>query len=304
MQNKFHLLAKIFRSEYYLGLFIGAIGFFLLWYQPAISPPISIIVLTFSFSGLFYLCGYLANSIWDAEVEINYKNEKNLIAKAVFELGKPRLKKILFSGLFISILLSILLSFYIKTWIPLLLFFVGVISGVGYSSPPFRWKEKGFLYHSFSLGISAFFLPVFLVVGVLTRDFSISTILLGIGYTFTNYGLEIGNQLKDFEYDKVIGIKILPFISIRKNCFIGLFLIIIGLSTIIFGVIFFFRLSNFQILQISLIELGFHSLPLITYSKGIFINPDKITNIFEDLNYSNWQLLSMTGLLGIALIIR
>lgn len=297
--------SRILRHEYFIGLWIGCFATLILWYRPDVSPPISTVLLTLLFSGIFYLCGFLANSIWDAELEIAYLNEKHELAQGVYRTGKQRLLSLLIIGLGVSLLLSIWLSTLLASFVPVFLFFLGCLLGIGYSAPPVRWKERGFLLHALSLGISAFLLPVLLLVGVLNNGFTWQILLLAIGYACTQYGLEIGNQMKDYEYDKVRGIMTLPLDSLRVSGAIGLLLLLVGNTIVVVMLAAIFELPLKLIIIIAALELIFHFGAIISYTRAM-LKKDKhhIQRAFLNLNYSGWQTQSMLGLLIISILVR
>jgi 4-hydroxybenzoate polyprenyltransferase len=298
-------LSKLFRHEYFLGQAVGWFAIFLLWYRPEISPDIFTIALTLLYSAIFYLCGFLANSIWDADLEIEYANEKRQLAQSVYKTGKKRLLAMLLLGLFISFLLSLWLSIRLGSYIPTGFFLIGSLMGVGYSAPPFRWKERGFLLHAFSLGISGMMLPMLLIVGVMNNGFDWQVLLLALGYTLTLYGLEIGNQMKDYAYDKERGVKTLPFNSLRANGVSGGLFLLSGLTIVIYMLGEIFSLAATLILLVALLAIFFHHRPIISYLSTLSErNGVNIQSLFENLDYAGWQTHSMLGYLFIAVLIR
>jgi len=298
-------LSKVFRPEYFLGQTVGWFAIFILWYRPEVSPGFFTITLTLLFSAIFYLCGFLANSIWDAELEIEYANEKRQLAQIVYETGKKRLLAMLLLGLCISFLLSLWLSIRLDSYIPTIFFLIGSLMGVGYSAPPLRWKERGFLLHAFSLGTAGMMLPMLLIVGVLNNGFDWQILLLSLGYTLTLYGLEIGNQMKDYAFDKERGVKTLPFNSIRANGVSGSLILISGILIVIFMLGEIFTLTSTLIIMVAVLAIFFHHRPiknyLIALSEGNEVN---IQSSFENLDYAGWQTQSMVGFLSISALIR
>jgi 4-hydroxybenzoate polyprenyltransferase len=298
-------LSKVFRHEYFLGQTVGWFAIFILWYRPEVSPGFFTITLTLLFSAIFYLCGFLANSIWDAELEIEYANEKRQLAQSVYETGKKRLLAMLLLGLCISFLLSLWLSIRLDSYIPTLFFLIGSLMGVGYSAPPLRWKERGFLLHAFSLGTAAMMLPMLLIVGVLNNGFDWQILLLSLGYTLTLYGLEIGNQMKDYAFDKERGVKTLPFSSLWANGVSGSLILISGILIVIFMLGEIFTLTSTLIIMVAVLAIFFHHRPIKSYLKALSEgNKVNIQSSFENLDYAGWQTQSMVGFLSIATLIR
>ena len=284
---------------------MGWFAIFVLWYRPEVSPDLFTISLTLLFSAILYLCGFLANSIWDAELEIEYANEKRQLAQSVYETGKKRLLAMLLLGLCISFLLSLWLSIRLDSYIPSIFFLIGSLMGVGYSAPPFRWKERGFLLHAFTLGTAGMMLPMLLIVGILNDGFDWQILLLSLGYTLTLYGLEIGNQMKDYAFDKERGVKTLPFGSLWANGVSGGLILISGILIVIFMLGEIFMLTSTLIIMIAVLAMFFHHRPIKSYlrvlSEG---NKFDIQNSFENLDYAGWQTQSMVGYLSIAALIR
>ena len=298
-------LSKVFRHEYFFGQTVGWFAIFFLWYRPEVSPDFLTIALTLLFSAILYLCGFLANSIWDAELEIEYANEKRQLAQSVYETGKKRLLAMLLLGLCISFLLSLWLSIRLDTYIPTLFFLIGTLMGVGYSAPPLRWKERGFLLHAFTLGTAGMMLPMLLIVGVLNNGFDWQILLLSLGYTLTLYGLEIGNQMKDYAFDKERGVKTLPFSSLWANGVSGGLMLISGILIVTFMLGEIFSLTSTLIIMVAVLAIFFHHRPLKRYLKVLSEeNKVDIQNSFENLNYAGWQTQSMVGYLFIAALIR
>jgi len=295
-------LFRIFRSEYFFGLWVGCIANLTLWFDPERSPSFFIILLTLFYAGLFYSAGFLADSLWDADLEITYENEKQQLARIVNDFGKQRLKFLLYVSLCVAGILSILLAWLIQSAIPFTLFIVGLICGIGYSAPPLRFKHRGFLLHAISLGVSAFFLPVFLVVGILQSDFTGQVFILGMGFSMTHYALEIGNQLKDQKFDALLKIHTLPYTDIRSNAVTALTLLVLGLAITTIVLANHFHFSIWLLVIVSLVILLAHRGPLIVFWKSAYENPNADT--FLSLNYPSWQTRSMVGLFLIALITR
>jgi len=257
------------------------------------------------FSAFLYLCGFLANSIWDAELEIEYANEKRQLAQIVYETGKKRLLAMLLLGLCISFLLSLWLSIRLDSYIPTIFFLIGSLMGVGYSAPPLRWKERGFLLHAFSLGTAGMMLPMLLIVGVLNNGFDWQILLLSLGYTLTLYGLEIGNQMKDYAFDKERGVKTLPFSSLWANGVSGSLILISGILIVIFMLGEIFTLTSTLIIMVAVLAIFFHHRPIKNYLKALSEgNEVNIQSSFENLDYAGWQTQSMVGFLSIAALIR
>jgi 4-hydroxybenzoate polyprenyltransferase len=300
---QFRSLFTILRKEYFIGLWIGCISFFVLWYYPQYSPPPETILIGLLFMGAFYMCGFLANSIFDVNLEIHYENEKKAVAEAVQSLGKDFLVISLILGTILSLFLAIGLSIKINSYIPLLLFIIGGITGIGYSIPPLRWKMRGSFLHALSLGTSAFFLPAYLTIGLLRSTFESRSLGLGIGYAILHYGLEIGNQLKDASFDRKMGLHTLPFESIKKNSLVGLALLIIGIGLTCIFLWIIIRPSLALICLVILLELLFHTPAWIFYGKLIRNDKESNENLFT-LNYALWQNLSMVGLLLISVLLR
>jgi 4-hydroxybenzoate polyprenyltransferase len=304
-KNQLFTLSKVFRHEYFLGQTVGWFAIFVLWYRPEVSPDLFTISLTLLFSAILYLCGFLANSIWDAELEIEYANEKRQLAQSVYETGKKRLLAMLLLGLCISFLLSLWLSIRLDSYIPSIFFLIGSLMGVGYSAPPFRWKERGFLLHAFTLGTAGMMLPMLLIVGILNDGFDWQILLLSLGYTLTLYGQEIGNQMKDYAFDKERGVKRLPFGSLWANGGSGGLILISGILIVIFMLGEIFMLTSTLIIMIAVLAMFFHHRPIKSYlrvlSEG---NKFDIQNSFENLDYAGWQTQSMVGYLSIAALIR
>ena len=276
----------------------------LLWYDPAKSPGYFIIVLTFSFAGLFYTCGFLANSIWDMELEDSYENEKREISQAVRQVGQNRLRHYLIIGVVASLGLSILVAWQINSWVPIALYGVGLFFGIGYSAPPLRWKERGPLLHAVSLGISTFFLPFYLVSGMLRGGFNKELLILGIGIALLHYGLEIGNQLKDWEYDKKRNIHTLPFRSVRGSCITGIACVIGGLFWTLAVLASLLDMNPLVFGLTSFVELAIHFPILIYYWKTVRTFTTQNTTMQTTLRYSQWQTSSMIGLLLVAFIVK
>ena len=284
---------------------MGWFAIFVLWYRPEVSPDLFTISLTLLFSAILYLCGFLANSIWDAELEIEYANEKRQLAQSVYETGKKRLLAMLLLGLCISFLLSLWLSIRLDSYIPSIFFLIGSLMGVGYSVPPLRWKERGFLLHAFTLGTAGMMLPMLLIVGVLNNGFDWQILLLSLGYTLTLYGLEIGNQMKDYAFDKERGVKTLPFNSLRANGVSGSLILISGILIVIFMLGEIFTLTSTLIIMVAVLAIFFHHRPIKNYLKALSEgNEVNIQSSFENLDYAGWQTQSMVGYLSIAALIR
>jgi 4-hydroxybenzoate polyprenyltransferase len=293
----------LFRAEYWVGLWIGAVATVVLWYDPALSPRLSTIALTFVFSGTLYSTGFLANAIGDRELDPHYQSSKRLIAKTVEHVGIRPLLTILSLALVVGLALGIWLSLLLSTTIPLLLAGIGIVAGVGYSLPPLRWKERGFLFHALSLGLSAFFLPFYLVAGILYGSFSNEILLIAFGYTITHYGMEIGNQLKDYKRDRENGIFTLPSRSPLVSCGVGFILIMFGLSIEVVLFSRLFQLSANQLGFIAVILFTTHAPPLRKYGLALK-NLGGNISLFSELNYARWQTLGMIGYLLTASIIR
>ena len=208
-------------------------------------------------------------------------------------------------GLCISLLLSLWLSIRLESYIPTIFYLIGSLMGVGYSAPPLRWKERGFLLHAFSLGTAGMMLPMLLIVGVLNNGIDRQILLLSLGYTFTLYGLEIGNQMKDYAFDKERGVKTLPFRSLWANGVSGSLFLISGILIVIFMLGEIFMLTSTLIIMVSGLAIFFHHLPIINYLKALSEgNEVNIQSSFENLDYAGWQTQSMVGFFSIAALIR
>lgn len=238
------------------------------------------------------------------ELEDSYKNEKREISQAVRKVGRKRLRQYLITGIVASLGLSILVAWQINSWIPVALFGVGLFFGIGYSVPPLRWKERGPLLHGISLGISSFFLPFYLVSGVLRGRFNTELLILGIGVALLHYGLEIGNQLKDWEYDKKRNIHTLPFKSVRGNCITGIVCVVCGLFWTLIGLASLLNMNFLVFGLTSFMELAIHLPILIYYCRTARNFTILNTAMLTKLRYSQWQTSSMIGLLLVALIAK
>ena len=299
-------IRRLFRTEYFAGLFIGAIATIILWYNPESSGSINIVALSFLYAGSLYSSGFLANAIGDRKLDLIYENFKRDIPRVVEEIGRRRLVYTLVGMLASSLILGYWLSLLVNSLIPLVSGVIGIITGIGYSLRPFRWKIRGFISHAVSLSISAFFLPVFLVSGLLAGGFTIRLVWFALGYTMVHYALEIGNQIKDYEKDVKQGVCTLPSRSLFNSCVIALILLALGLLMEIAALTIIFQLAFWQTIVITILLGLAHSGPFQVYLQAVVIDRKQTPMIegFKRVTYARWQTAAMLGYFFAALFVR
>lgn len=293
----------LFRAEYFAGLGVGALATLILWYHPAHGPRILAIAATFGYAGMLYLCGFLANAIGDRQLDRRYSSEKRKIAEAIDALGAPGARALLGTMLLISLLLGGVACALLGSWIPLALGVIGIPAGIGYSLPPLRFKERGFLAHLLTLSFAAFFLPMFLLCGMLNGAYTVDLACLAAGYGAAHYGLEIANQIKDFEQDQRHGVRTLPAGSPIQGCRVALILLIAGTATEALFLYRIFALAPAPAVAMTAILTGTHFAPAWIYWSALREGPHLVEK-FRTLKYARWQALAMAGYLLAAMTIR
>lgn len=297
------IISRLYRAEYFVGLWIGAIATAVLWFRPASSPPPGMCLVAYTYSGLLYSTGFLVNAIGDRNVEIHYTNFKQDIAQTVMDIGPRRLMRIIVITCLVAMGLGLWCSIHINSATPIVLGGVGIVTGIGYSLPPLRFKVRGFCCHALTLSLSAFFLPMFLITGFLFGEFNATIGLLSFGYALAHYGLEIGNQMQDAEQDAQLGIQTVPSASSTISSSIGIMLLVCGVALETLFLSRLFSLHAWRLgLVASLLAAGYIE-PLIDYSR-LIAYPAEEPKILVGHYYARWQTFSMLGYLGAAILIR
>jgi len=150
---------------------------------------------------LLYFSGFMINSLNDEAIDISYSSYKNRIARSVKLIGRKTLKVIMLLHLFIAIFLSIHLSVATSNPLIFLLVGMGLLLGLGYSTPPFHFKVRG-IWHIIALTSSAYFIPMLFLYVVVSPTLSILPIVVILGLTIAQYSMEMGNQAADYTWDK------------------------------------------------------------------------------------------------------
>jgi 4-hydroxybenzoate polyprenyltransferase len=294
---------RLFRAEYWFGLWIGSLAQFVLWYRPLTSSGPDIIILVLAYSGFLYACGFLANAVGDRELDRVYPGFKREISAAVETVGVKRLVSWIVGLTILGLSLSLWVSWRLGSVVPFALGVVGTVAGLGYSLPPLRWKVRGFASHAISLTVSAYYVPAFLVAGTLNGAYTAEIGLLALGYSIAHYGMEIGNQLKDYAQDRVYGIHTLPFRSRGLSCLVGLVLVLVGLVIETSMLLHLFRPVAWQAITLVIIVLAAHLEPIVFFTRGAtrpaFISPGD-----GRLKYARWLTVGMVGRLLVALLLR
>lgn len=294
---------RLFRAEYWLGLWTGCLAQLVLWYRPSTGPGLDILVLVLAYSGFLYSSGFLANAIGDRELDRAYPGFKREISAAVETVGMKRL----ISWMVVLIILGLGLGFWVScrlsSAVPFALGIIGTVAGLGYSLPPLRWKVRGFASHAISLSVSAYYVPTFLVVGTLNGAYTAKIGLLALGYSLAHYGMEIGNQLKDYAQDRVYGIHTLPFRSCGLSCLVGLALVITGIATETIMLLRLFQPVAWQAIVVVVGVLVAHLESIVFFVTGA-TRPAFISQRADRLEYARWLTVGMVGRLLVALLLR
>ena len=296
-------LVRILRVEYLPGLMIGSFAVLILWFGTFGDPDFLAVLVAFLFAATLYASGFLANSLEDSVYERQYKNEKKEVAEAVFRLGKDRTTFLFLLTVILALIIGIGLSWIVASPWPLFFGILGAVTGLGYSLPPFRWKERSFYWHAFSLILSGYFLPYLLILTVLAGGFSPALLVLSLGVSLAHYGLEIGNVLKDAEEDHQREVNIIPGGSYRWAGVWGLGLILLGLAMEVWVLRQTFELPGWLVMMTVASLAAVFTRPILAYAKSVWV-PQEAPLFFRTLNYTRWQTRAMLGSLIIALLIR
>ena len=187
-------------------------------------------ILVFS---LFYISGFLVNSLTDLEVDAKYKTH---VSDSVSLVGNRTLFWLFILHLVGASILSIHTAYILKDpWI-LALVVVGVILGVGYSVKPMHFKVRGIL-HTFALYTSALFIPPLFLYVCMAGWPNAPILIFLIGFAILHYGIALANQSGDYLEDGDAGFRT-PAVrwGLERTLAIGIFMCALGLCAIICGI--------------------------------------------------------------------
>jgi 4-hydroxybenzoate polyprenyltransferase len=293
-------LYYLLRGEYYLGLLIALFATIILWSN---QTPWQAIIWAFLCYAPLFLLGFLVNSIYDHDLDAQYKNRKSKISTAVEYFGQNNLKKVLKYAWIITIVFSFFASLNFRSWGPFLICVTGSITGIGYSMPPFRWKTRGFWYNFLSLSYSSMFLPIFSIGGMVNGAYSFHIALFASGYAIAHYGMEIANQIKDSDVDRQLGINTLPFEKLTSCCAVGFILMAIGITIEVVAYRVIFQPES-HIYATLIATLFISHLYQITIYLHFSFNEKGLLDFFKKLNYPIYQSIALLGYITACLLIK
>jgi 4-hydroxybenzoate polyprenyltransferase len=311
---------KVCRYEYFPGELIALfIPIFLTARSWGIFLELKVIegILTFI---ILYLSGFLINAWTDREIDAKYKTFKSSIAWGVSYLGEGRLKALIMGHLLVSILLGVHISFLMGSAIPLIIILSGIFFGFGYSMRPLSFKTRGVFFHFVSLSLCCFFIPLVFLLYVVNGSLTIEYILFSSGFALVHYGLEVGNQILDYEEDLAENIMTPPVrIGLKRSLALALFSLLIGLPLMIGILSHWFQMSGLLasssqtlrwMLNLVLITILLSSGYWITFrglyrmygetmkKEGLSIIMNRIRS---HINYAQWQIFGVSGLFIVSL---
>ena len=273
-----------------------------------IQPIVLMGCITFS---LFYLSGFLINSLTDREIDCLYTSHKSNISRSVGVIGIRDLKLLIAGHVIIVLGLSSYLSYLRGNYWILITMLIATFFGLGYSARPFCFKVRGVM-HTVSLALSAFFLPQIFIILVVTGKLNPLIFLMVVGFAFAHYSMEFGNQALDYLEDSNENIRTPPVrwglakslkialigISIGIMIIMSSFYMLIPSSTPAYNTSYLIYLS----VIFAIIILGYY-----TAFKGLWkmyfisINPDetlevKVKQFKHICKYSRWQAIGKSGI--------
>ena len=232
-----------------IGIFLGASTFQqLLTFQTLLIVIEGLIIFY-----LLFNTGFMINCWADWKVDEIYK--KNL-ASAVRSFGRDKLLKLVILHIAIAILLTIHLSL-IYAYRPeiMVIVFIGIFIGVGYSVEPFRFKAKGGWHALMAL-------PVFAIPGsfayllVTSASFNDSYfklfLFIVVGITCAHYGLVLISQAEDYPEDSRAGLRTPPVAwGLESVLAVSFILNLFGSVLSLMAFVMMFYTSNVSLLILS-----------------------------------------------------
>lgn len=151
---------------------------------------------------LLFNLGDMINCYADRKLDAIYKSH---LSNAVFELGKRQvMAQIVLSGI-LAMTLTIFVAVQTHQVFLIPLTFVGILLGLQYSIPPFKFKSKGIWQFFCLLGI--IFLGPMLYTSIITNGLPKTNILLFfLLYGIHQMGIILFNTAEDYIEDKTDGI--------------------------------------------------------------------------------------------------
>ncbi|MCD6384059.1 MAG: UbiA family prenyltransferase [Thermoplasmata archaeon] len=313
LREKIEAYKKAARLEYSIAEFPGVIipVFIALTLVRSVDPLRAVEAISAFL--LLYLSGFLVNSLSDLKVDEKYKR---YVAEGVRSLGRRNLIVLLVIHLALALLLTVHLSILLKSYIPLILYAIGVFFGIGYSVEPLHFKVKGIL-HPIALGTSAFFIPFLFLTYTISGMMPPLLLPLGVGFTLLHYGIALTNQAQDLIEDRDTGV-LSPAVrwGLGRTLKSALLLFSIGFLILLFGLFFFikelaidpgaeialFLLSALIVVLGYLVPLrGMGDLYRISM-KSLSLE-EKIAKVKKRLSYPRWQASGLYSLLFTLVII-
>lgn len=181
-----------------IGVFLGAESFQSLLGRNVLLGIAEGLIIFF----LLFNTGFMVNCWADFEVDERYKTS---LSKAVKEIGRSTLGKIVILHIAMALLLTLHLTIVLGKIELTILVLIGTFFGVGYSVEPFRFKRRGALH-------AAMAFPVFAMPGMfsyylvttlhLHEAFTYVFLTIVVGITAAHYGLVLVSQIEDLPDDR------------------------------------------------------------------------------------------------------
>ncbi|GEM_PF-1021318 len=267
--------------------------------------------------GLLYFTGFMINALADYEIDKKYSTFKSGIPLAVETLGVRSLTALIALQTLVACLISIHISFMLSSPVPIALVLLGVLTGLGYSIKPFRFKERGIL-HGIALGLSAFFLPPVFLIYSITGSITPAIVFFFGGFTAVHYGMEFGNQAIDYKEDREQGVLTPPVRwGLTRSLAVGVGLMVVGMAMEISGLFFVFqqkvgyltRQTFYVLYTAAAVSItGGYLFPLKKYlqmwdASRKFSVDGAIERMKELCKYAKWQASGILGVFFATLIL-
>jgi 4-hydroxybenzoate polyprenyltransferase len=201
-------LAVVSRPEFLPAMGIGwfLIGFCWGVAPPAAGPSLLVpAVLALAVLVLSAIIGAQVNTLADSRLDEADPRKIHLVS-AFATVGQKRLVSVIILEFFLTFALVLVLANLQDKIGLLLLWFVGIYLGYGYSAPPFRLKSRSYLSIVPLILVLCVF-PVLFVYYTFSSVFDPAFLLFLVGQGIASYSLVIATEIPDYYEDKAMGVR-------------------------------------------------------------------------------------------------